>query len=124
MVELADALASGASDRKVVQVQVLSSAPSFTIPLFFASNRSPVVYSPAELAEQRGSFISVFSFEGYLIMNNCDTCVFAYIDEVTGEAVCDLNLDEDEIIRASQRQYKECPYYKDGDEYKTVRHQI
>ncbi len=57
-------------------------------------------------------------------MNSCDTCVFAYIDEVTGEAVCDLDLDEDEIIRASQRQYKECPYYKDGDEYKTVRHQI
>lgn len=57
-------------------------------------------------------------------MNSCDTCVYAYIDEVTGEAVCDLDLDEDEIIRASQKQYKECPYYKDGDEYKTVRHQI
>lgn len=57
-------------------------------------------------------------------MPNCETCQFAYIDEVTGEAICDLDLDEDEVIRLSQRQSSECPYYKDGDEYKTVRHQM
>lgn len=57
-------------------------------------------------------------------MPSCDTCQYAYLDEETGEAVCDLNLDEDEIARLSQRPSKECPYYKDGDEYKTVRHQI
>ncbi len=57
-------------------------------------------------------------------MPNCETCQFAYIDEVTGEALCDLDLDEDEVIRLSQRQSSECPYYKDGDEYKTVRHQM
>ena len=57
-------------------------------------------------------------------MSNCETCCYAYFDEETGEAVCDLNLDEDEIARLSQRSCKECPYYKDGDEYKTVRHQM
>ena len=37
MAELADALASGASDRKVIQVQVLLSAPDreFRLPIFF-----------------------------------------------------------------------------------------
>ena len=49
---------------------------------------------------------------------------FLLTDEETGEAVCDLNLDEDEVIRFSQHPSKECPFYKDGDEYKTVRHQM
>ncbi|MCR4671186.1 MAG: DUF6472 family protein [Saccharofermentans sp.] len=57
-------------------------------------------------------------------MNSCDSCMFAYIDDMTGEALCDLSLDEDEIVRFSQHPLKECPFYKDGDEYKTVRHQI
>jgi hypothetical protein len=46
------------------------------------------------------------------------------MDEMTGEAVCDLSLDEDELIRFSQSKSKECPFYRDGDEYKTVRHQM
>lgn len=57
-------------------------------------------------------------------MASCETCQYAYIDEVTGEPVCDLNLDEDEYIRFMESRSKECPYYKDGDEYKTVRHQM
>lgn len=57
-------------------------------------------------------------------MANCETCQYVYIDEMTGEALCDLDLDEDEIERLAQHQTKECPFYKDGDEYKTVRHQM
>lgn len=57
-------------------------------------------------------------------MASCETCAYAYMDEMTGEAVCDLNLDEDEVIRLSQSKSKECPFYRDGDEYKTVRHQM
>ena len=57
-------------------------------------------------------------------MSNCETCVYSYEDEITGEIICDLDLDEDEVIRLSQRKSKECPYYKDGDEYKNVRHQV
>lgn len=58
-------------------------------------------------------------------MANCETCQYAYIDEVTGEPVCDLNLDEDEYITFMENRSKECPYYKNGDEYQTtVRHQI
>lgn len=57
-------------------------------------------------------------------MSNCETCQYAFIDEVTGDAVCDLDLDEDELIRFSKSRSKDCPFYKDGDEYKTVRHQM
>jgi len=57
-------------------------------------------------------------------MPGCETCQYAYIDENTGDAVCDLDLDEDEVIRLSQHKSRECPFYKDGDEYKTVRHQM
>ena len=48
------------------------------------------------------------------------TCRVVFIDqETTG-----LNLDEDEVVRFSSHPSKECPFYKDGDEYKTVRHQM
>ena len=58
-------------------------------------------------------------------MASCETCQYAAIDEFTGEAFCDLDLDEDEVIRLSNRaEASTCPFYKDGDEYKTVRHQM
>ncbi len=57
-------------------------------------------------------------------MASCETCAYAYFDDITGEAVCDLDLDEDELLRLSQSRSKECPFYRDGDEYKTVRHQM
>lgn len=57
-------------------------------------------------------------------MASCETCQYAYIDEATGEAICDLDLDEDEVVKFSYRRSKECPYYKDGDEYKAVRKQL
>ena len=57
-------------------------------------------------------------------MASCETCAYAYMDEMTGEPVCDLDLDEDELLRISQSRSKECPFYRDGDEYKTVRHQM
>lgn len=57
-------------------------------------------------------------------MASCETCAYAYMDEMTGEPICDLDLDEDELLRLSQSRSKECPFYRDGDEYKTVRHQM
>jgi len=46
--------------------------------------------------------------------------MYAYQDEYTGEYICDLDLDEDEVIRVSQRRSKGCPFYKNGDEYQTT----
>ncbi len=53
-------------------------------------------------------------------MADCDTCQYAYTDENTGEIFCDLDLDEDEVMRLSQRRSKECPFYRNGDEYQTT----
>ena len=33
-------------------------------------------------------------------------------------------LDEDDYARMLERGGKECPYWRDGDEYKVVRHQM
>ena len=57
-------------------------------------------------------------------MSDCERCQFYSFDEYAEEYVCDVEMDEDELIRLSGRNFKECPYFRDGDEYKVVRHQI
>ena len=54
----------------------------------------------------------------------CDTCCYLVYDDEMEEYVCDVNMDEDDYGRLMQTSFKECPYYKDGDEYKVVRHQM
>lgn len=55
---------------------------------------------------------------------DCESCVYFFSDE-EGEG-CALNLDEDEYIAFALRAFPTsfCPYYRDGDEYRTVRKQI
>lgn len=53
-------------------------------------------------------------------MANCEDCQYSNPDEATGEIICDLDLDEDEVMRLTYRRSKECPYFKDGDEYRTT----
>ncbi len=38
--------------------------------------------------------------------------------------VCMQNLDEDEMGRFITGDFKECPYYRSGDEYRIVRKQM
>jgi hypothetical protein len=45
-------------------------------------------------------------------------------DDETEEYICDINMDEDDYSRLVSNHFKECPYFKDGDEYKVVRHQM
>ena len=45
-------------------------------------------------------------------------------DEEDEEYYCSVDMDEDDYARFLQSDYKECPYYKNGDEYLVVRHQI
>ena len=47
-------------------------------------------------------------------MASCDFCAYNEYDEV----------DEDDMARFVQSNYKECPFYRSGDEYKVVRHQM
>lgn len=55
---------------------------------------------------------------------SCDTCAFFEYDEDDEEYYCSVNMDEDEMYRLQEKHYKECPFYRNGDEYQVVRHQL
>ena len=54
----------------------------------------------------------------------CDTCVNNVYDEDYDEYDCMVNLDEDEMYRFISSNQRECPYYRNDDEYAVVRHQM
>ena len=56
-------------------------------------------------------------------MDICEYCNnFAY-DEEEECYICAANLDE-EMYRFVSSHYRECPYFRNGDEYKIVRKQM
>ena len=55
---------------------------------------------------------------------SCDTCAYNVYDDEDECYYCEVGMDEDDAVRLSQGQYKECPYYRNGDEYAVVRHQM
>ena len=57
-------------------------------------------------------------------MIGCDDCAYNEYDEEDEEWYCSVDMDEDEYSRFISSGYKECPYYKNGDEYAVVRHQM
>ncbi len=54
---------------------------------------------------------------------SCDYCLNFQWDEELEEDICAVDMDEDEYIRLLERHYKECPYFRPGDEYTIVRKQ-
>ena len=54
----------------------------------------------------------------------CDTCAYYSYDEDYECYVCDMDLDEDELVRFLSDTHYNCPYYRNGDEYAVVRKQI
>ncbi len=57
-------------------------------------------------------------------MASCDTCAYNEYDEEDEEWYCSVDMDEDDYSRFISGGYKECPFYRNGDEYAVVRHQI
>ena len=55
---------------------------------------------------------------------NCDSCEFYDYDEEYEEYICKIDMDEDEYLRYLTSKNQSCPYYKSGDEYQVVRHQM
>ncbi len=55
---------------------------------------------------------------------NCETCEFYDYDEEMDAYVCDMRLDEDEMLRFLSGNTGGCPYYRYYDEYKSVHKQI
>lgn len=56
--------------------------------------------------------------------DKCDFCANYAYDEEDETYYCDVNLDEDEMYRFLTGTFRSCPYYRSGDEYKVVRHQM
>ena len=48
---------------------------------------------------------------------SCGTCAYYVYDD-------DISMDEDEYIRLISDQHYECPYYRNGDDYRIVRKQM
>jgi hypothetical protein len=58
------------------------------------------------------------------VAGSCETCAYYNFDDDEEAYFCDLDLDEDDYERLVTGHYNSCPYYRDGDEYKVVRHQM
>lgn len=56
-------------------------------------------------------------------MDKCETCVFYLYDEEYDDYVCDMDLDEDEMVRFLASDTENCPFWRPGDEYRTARRQ-
>lgn len=56
--------------------------------------------------------------------SNCDFCAFYEYDEEDESYSCSANLDEDEMYRFLTSRSSACPFYRNGDEYEVVRHQL
>lgn len=55
---------------------------------------------------------------------NCDMCSYYVYDEETECYVCDVDLDEDELVRFLQGTNAGCPYFSMNDEYAVVKKQM
>lgn len=56
--------------------------------------------------------------------DQCESCTNYIYDEEYECYVCDMNLDEDEMVHFLQGNFTHCPYYSYMDEYKIVRKQM
>ena len=55
---------------------------------------------------------------------NCEYCVNYSYDDVYECYTCEVNLDEDEMVKFITGNFHPCPYFKMGDEYRIVRKQM
>ena len=58
------------------------------------------------------------------ITSNCESCVFYDYDEEWDTYTCQMNLDEDEMVRFLTASFDNCPYFQLDDEYRIVRKQM
>ena len=62
--------------------------------------------------------------EGAAMDTVCEYCAYFTYDEEDNEYYCDVYMDEDDAVRLAMSHYKNCPYFRSGDEYAVVRKQI
>ena len=77
-------------------------------------------------------YLAIFDNQGIPVMNPLTGIPLgAYIsswsyvyDEENEYYVCEVDLDEDDMVRFLKGDVRACPYYQSDDEYKIVRKQI
>ena len=57
------------------------------------------------------------------VATNCDECANYIYDDESECYCCDVNLDEDEMMKFISSTFYSCPYYNHYDEYKIVKKQ-
>ena len=55
--------------------------------------------------------------------SNCEECVNYDYDEEIDAFVCSMDLDEDEMERFLRSDFRNCPFYRRGDDYSAARRQ-
>ena len=55
--------------------------------------------------------------------SQCEYCAYYTYDEYEDWYVCEMDLDEDEMVRFLRGNHKDCPYFRNGDEYAIARTQ-
>ncbi len=55
---------------------------------------------------------------------NCEECAFFAYDEDYDDYSCTVDMDEDDFARLMGNKHEVCPFYRNGDEYAVVRHQM
>lgn len=54
----------------------------------------------------------------------CEYCINYDYDYDWDEYICNINLDEDEMIRFITDTFQDCPYFRQGDEYTIAKKQM
>ncbi|MCR5235904.1 MAG: DUF6472 family protein [Lachnospiraceae bacterium] len=54
----------------------------------------------------------------------CDDCQYYVYDDDLEEYICDMDMDEDDYAHIMTQSSRDCPYWRNGDEYAVVRHQM
>ncbi len=57
-------------------------------------------------------------------MYRCDDCVYYSYDEDYEEYICTMDMDEDDYSALIRGGFENCPFFRDGDDYSVVRHQM
>lgn len=73
---------------------------------------------------RRFSWSGTYRNGGIRMADLCESCMNYEYDEEYECYTCMMELDEDEMSRFLSGNYRECPYYQQGDEYRIVRHQM
>ena len=97
--------------------------PSYAPPLPLDKKRR-VGYNGSSKAKGKDTMAENTNKKKAPAVGRCEDCEFYDYDEDMDAYVCQVNLDEDEMVSFISGQTGRCPYYRYYDEYKSVHKQI